>query len=261
MSELLVDIADGVATVTLNRPKSRNAISTAQLTRLSTAMSTLDADDSVRAIVLTGTDPAFCAGLDLTELGAEDSPLHGILTGGPIPGPWPPIAKPVIAAVNGPAVTGGLELVLNCDIVLASEKAVFADTHARVGVMPGWGLTVLLPQAVGRSLARQMSLTGDFITAAQACAAGLASEVVPHAELLPRAKAVATTIAGNDPRAVRSLLDSYKRVEAESVGAGRAVEESTASAWNAASLDLAESARRRASVIDRGSGQAGAARP
>jgi enoyl-CoA hydratase/carnithine racemase len=257
MNEVLVDSADGVATVTLNRPGSRNAINLALLNRLSDAVSTLDADGTVRAIVLTGADPAFCAGLDLAELAVEDSPLHDILTGGAIPGPWPPIGTPVIAAVNGPAVTGGLELVLNCDIVLASDRAAFADTHARVGVMPGWGLTVLLPQAVGRSLARQMSLTGDFITAAQACAAGLASEVVPHAELLSRARTVAATIAGNDPRAVRSLLASYKRVEAESVGAGHAVEESTAAEWNAGGLDLAEAGRRRAAIIDRGREQAG----
>jgi enoyl-CoA hydratase len=233
MTEVLVETDNGVAIVTLNRPRSRNAISTALLTKLGAAMSTLDDDDTVRAIILTGADPAFCAGLDLRELGAEGSGLLAAITDGTATSPWPPIATPVVAAVNGPAVTGGLELVLHCDIVLASDKAVFADTHARVGVMPGWGLTVLLPQAVGRSRARQMSLTGDFITAEQACAAGLVSEVVPHADLLRHAMTVAATIAGNNPQAVRSLLASYKRVEAESAGAGYTIEESTARAWYA----------------------------
>lgn len=258
MSEnpVLVTVDGGVATVTLNRPRARNAISTALLTALGATMSTVDADDAVHAIVLTGADPAFCAGLDLAELGQEGSGLHDAVTAAASTHtPWPPIGTPVIAAVNGPAVTGGLELVLNCDIALCSERAVFADTHARLGVMPGWGLTVLLPLAVGRSMARQMSLTGDFVTAERACATGLASEVVPHEELLPRAHAVAAAIAGNDRRAVRALLASYRRVEAEFVGGAYAAEEATAVAWNAGNLDLAESSRRRAEVIDRGRGQ------
>lgn len=258
MSEnpVLVSVTDGFATVTLNRPRARNAISTELLSALSTAMSTLDADDTVHAIVLTGADPAFCAGLDLAELGQEGSGLYDAVTAAASTHtPWPQIGTPVIAAVNGPAVTGGLELVLNCDIVLCSERAVFADTHARVGVMPGWGLTVLLPLAVGRSTARQMSLTGDFVSAEWACAAGLASEVVPHEDLLPRARAVAAAIAGNDGRAVRALLASYRQVEAEFVGGAYVAEGHTAAAWNAANLDLVASSRRRGEVIDRGRGQ------
>ena len=257
MSTVAVAVDGGVATVTLNRPRARNAISAALLTELGAAMTTLDADDTVGAIVLTGADPAFCAGLDLVELGQEGSGLHDAVTAvARTHAPWPPVSTPVVAAVNGPAVTGGLELVLNCDVVLCSERAVFADTHARVGVMPGWGLTVLLPLAVGRSMARQMSLTGDFVSADRACAAGLASEVVPHEELLPRARAVAGAIAGNDRRAVRALLGSYRRVEAAFVGDAYAEEDATAAAWNAESLDLAASSRRRDEVIDRGRGQA-----
>ena len=147
-------------------------------------MATAGADDEVRAVILTGTDPAFCAGVDLKEIGQQASVLRGAASGGT--GPWAPVSKPVIAAVNGAAVTGGLELVLNCDIVICSDRAVFADTHARVGVLPGWGLSVLLPLAVGRSRARQMSFTGDFLPADQALTAGLVSEVVPHADLLGR---------------------------------------------------------------------------
>jgi enoyl-CoA hydratase len=218
-------------------------------------MATAEADDEVRAVILTGTDPAFCAGVDLKEIGQQASVLRGAASGGT--GPWAPVSKPVIAAVNGAAVTGGLELVLNCDIVICSDRAVFADTHARVGVLPGWGLSVLLPLAVGRSRARQMSFTGDFLPADQALTAGLVSEVVPHADLLGRAREIAAAIAGNDARAVQALLASYRQVEAEVVAGGFAVEEQTARAWSRSGLDLAETGRRRAAVTERGRSQAG----
>jgi hypothetical protein len=126
-----LDVAGPVATITLNRPASRNAISGELLTRLGEAMATVEADDEVRAAILTGADPAFCAGVDLKEIGQGGSVLREAASGGT--GPWAPVSKPVIAAVNGAAVTGGLELVLNCDIVICSDRAVFADTHARPG--------------------------------------------------------------------------------------------------------------------------------
>jgi enoyl-CoA hydratase len=254
---VLLAVDGPVATITLNRPRARNAISSELLVRLGEAMAVVEADDEICAAILTGADPAFCAGVDLKELGRETSVLRAALSGSH--SPWPPVSKPVIAAVNGPAVTGGLELVLNCDIVICSERAVFADTHARVGVLPGWGLSVLLPLAVGRSRARQMSFTGDFLSAGQALTAGLVSEVVPHADLLGRAREIAGAIAGNDARAVRALLASYRRVEAEVVAGGFAAEEQAARAWGRSGLDLDETGRRRAAVTERGRSQA--ARP
>ena len=134
-SVVLLDVDGPVATITLNRPASRNAISGELLTRLGEAMAVVEADDEIRAAILTGADPAFCAGVDLKEIGQEGSVLREAAAGGT--GPWAPVSKPVIAAVNGAAVTGGLELVLNCDIAICSDRAVFADTHARVGVLPG----------------------------------------------------------------------------------------------------------------------------
>ncbi len=119
----------------------------------------------------------FCAGLDLKELG-DSSELPDISP------QWPPMTKPVIGAINGAAVTGGLELALYCDILIASEQARFADTHARVGLLPTWGLSVRLPQKVGVGMARRMSLTGDYLSAADALRAGLVTEVVPHDQLL-----------------------------------------------------------------------------
>ena len=100
-------------------------------------------------------------------------------------GPFPRLTKPLIGAINGVAVTGGFELALNCDFLIASEHAKFGDTHTRVGVMPGWGLTVLLPQAIGVRRAREMSFTGNFMSADEALDVGLVNHVVPHAELIP----------------------------------------------------------------------------
>ena len=109
-----------------------------------------DARDDVRVVIITGADPAFCAGLDLKELGSEDrrGGEHGRAAADPR-GPLPRISKPIIGAINGAAITGGFELALNCDFLVASDSARFADTHTRVGIQPGWGLTVLLREAVG----------------------------------------------------------------------------------------------------------------
>ena len=143
------------------------------------------------------------------------------------------MTKPVIGAINGAAVTGGLELALYCDILIASEQARFADTHARVGLLPTWGLSVRLPQKVGVGMARRMSLTGDYLSAADALRAGLVTEVVPHDELLPTARRVAASIVGNNQNAVRALLASYHRIDEQQTerravdrgGVGDAVDE------------------------------------
>lgn len=253
---VLVERADRVATVTLNRPAARNALSAELMRALRDTMSELETDDGVDVVVLTGSDPAFCAGLDLKQLGSsgENISLGTGDDGSPTWFPWPPLSKPVIGAVNGFAVTGGLELALNCDILIASERARFADTHARVGVLPGWGLSVLLPLMVGRGLARRMSLTGDYLSAQEALRAGLVTEVVAHEELLPAARRVAASIVGNDQTGVRALLRSYRDIESELVGGGLRVEAATSAAWMAA-FDPAEVERRRQGVLDRGRAQ------
>src|SRR5919206_3897438 len=222
MGVLLVDRADRVATVTLNRPESRNALSAELIAALRSAMRELEDDDGVDVVILTGADPAFCAGLDLKQLGTSGANLSEGSRDDGVPSwfPWPPLTKPVIGAVNGVAVTGGLELALHCDVLVASERARFADTHARVGVLPGWGLSVLLPLAVGRGTARRMSLTGDYLSAEEALRTGLVTQVVPHEELLPAAHAVAAAIVGNDQPGVRRPLRSYKDIERELIGGG-----------------------------------------
>ena len=251
---LVEHTTDGTAVVTVNRPDVRNAIDPALLRALRTALHELDADDDVGAIVLTGADPAFCAGLDLRRLGAPDGGLvDDVVDRSVSQAPWgDPLRTPMIGAINGAAVTGGLEIALNCDILIASERARFADTHARVGVLPGWRLSVLLPLYVGPGLARRMSLTGDFLSAPDALRAGLVTEVVPHEELVSTACRVAATIAGNDRAAVQTLLGSYRRLEAELVGDGDAVEAATAREWGATAPGPADVDRRREEIISRG---------
>ena len=245
---LLTDTAERVRTITLHRPESRNALSSALRSQFFAALRDAEADDGVDVVIVTGADPVFCAGLDLKELG-NTTELPDISP------KWPPMNKPVIGAINGAAVTGGLELALYCDILIASERAKFADTHARVGLLPTWGLSVRLPQKVGIGMARRMSLTGDYLSAADALRAGLVTEVVPHEQLMPAARAVAASIVGNNQKAVRALLESYHGIDAEGTSAGLWMEAEAARKWmrSATGDDIAAS---RASVMDRGRAQA-----
>ena len=251
MSEVLVQVTDEVAVVTLNRPERRNAISGSLLAALREALATLGSRPDVRAIVLTGADPAFCAGLDLTELGEPQGPLSVAGIGAV----FPELATPLIGAINGPAVTGGLELALACDFLVASERARFADTHARVGVMPGWGLTVALPQAVGLRRAREMSATGNFISAPTALAWGLVNHIVPHEELLGFARQLGADIASADPGAVREILTTYNKGALVTAGDAALIEARAHRRWHAGGIDATLVASRRDAVIERGRAQ------
>ncbi len=203
-------------------------------------------------IVLTGADPAFCAGLDLTELGEPDSPLRGA-AGGPV---LPGLTKPLIGAINGVAVTGGLELALACDFLVASDRARFADTHARVGIQPGWGLTVALPEAIGFRRAREMSGTGNFIDAHTALTWGLVNHVVPHEDLLSFAHRLAADAASTDQDAMRAHLRHLRPGYRWERDATHSQLESDVNArWHAAGIDAGQVAQRRAAVIERGRAQ------
>jgi enoyl-CoA hydratase len=252
---LLVEIKDRIALLTLNRPAARNALSSELLRALPDAIVAADADDDVDVIVLTGSDPAFCAGLDLRELGSSGNNLAGGATSTKQwTAPWPDVTKPVIGAVNGAAVTGGFEIALNCDFLIASERAKFGDTHARVGLLPGWGLSVLLPQAVGIRRAREMSLTGNFMDAQEALQFGLVNRVVAHDDLIPVTLSIAADIAGNDQRSVRALLGEYREVTGSIYDAGLIIEANNAREWNSrqGGFDPAEVEKRRAAIIERG---------
>ncbi len=254
---VLVDVQSRVACITLNRPAARNALSSELLRELRVTLRRLDADADVDVLVLTGADPAFCAGLDLKELGSTGDNLAMARPDGDHPGtPWEPISKPLLGAVNGVAVTGGLELALHCDVLIASERALFADTHARVGVMPTWGMTVLLPQAVGTRLARYMSLTGNYLDAAGALRHGLVTAVVPHEELLDDVRGVAATIVGNDQRGVRTLLSTYRAIQRERDTEAMRLEAEASLASLAAGFDPVAVEQRRSGILARGRGLA-----
>lgn len=260
MSELvLTDTHDRVTTVTLNRPEARNALSGALLRELRGAMRAAQDDDATDVIILTGADPTFCAGLDLKELGSGDGTLTGTQPTATTPvaerGPLPPGPKPVIGAINGAAITGGFELALACDFLVASDRARFADTHARVGIQPWWGLTVLLPQAIGLRRAREMSATGNFLDAQRALDWGLVNHVVPHDDLVPFTRGLAADIASSDQRAVRQIYATYAAGSLVSTGDAWLVESDAAQAWQGRGLDPDEIERRRQGVTDRGRSQ------
>ena len=197
-----------VAIVTLNRPDALNALSRALRAEIVTAFNALAKDDDVRAVVLTGAGRAFTAGVDLKEagetgfaLGADGGSID--LQEGLAAFPWP-----IIGAINGFAITGGFELALMCDVLLASENAKFADTHARVGIMPGWGLSQRLSRLIGTSRAKEMSFTGNFIDAETAERWGLVNRVYKADELVPAAVKLGHEMASCDP----VLLRNYKKV-------------------------------------------------
>jgi enoyl-CoA hydratase len=224
MDELLVADGGGVRTITINRPEAKNALTAAMRTRLCELLSETERDGDVRAIVLTAVDPVFTAGVDFKEVSAgprvwnphdaqfavnPGSALRAMLT-------------PVICAVNGACVSGGLEIALSCAFVVASERARFADTHARLGVTATWGLTALLPRAVGIRKAREMSITGNFLDAGEALRLGLVNHVVAHGELVAFAQQLATEIA--DTPAVAEILRLYARGDGASLAEALALE-------------------------------------
>jgi len=255
MSVVELDVSERIATITLNRPAARNALSSEVLQLLPQLMNEADGRDDVDVIILTGTDPAFCAGLDLKELGSTAGNLGGTgADGSPnasgVRGPFPRVTKPLIGAVNGVAITGGFELALNCDFLVASEHAKFGDTHARVGVMPGWGLTVLLPQAIGVRRAREMSFTGNFLSAHEALDAGLVNHVVDHADLIPFTRSLASDIIGNDQPGVRQIRRTYAAITAEADS--WAIEAADGRTWRKENFSPERVEQRRIAIQARG---------
>ena len=258
---LLVDVADRVATLTLHRPEARNALSRQLMFALWDAVLAAGDDPAVDAVVLTGTDPAFCAGLDLKEVAGEVAPTAAPREPGKGPeraanGLYrfvPVIDKPVIGAINGVAVTGGLELALQCTFLVASDRARFADTHARVGIMPGGGITVLMAQSIGLRRAIEMSLTGNFLAADEALRLGLVNHVVPHAELVPFARGLAADIVSNDQHGVRRLVQHYRRMaNAATLDEAHMIEGDMAETWGFRTSQVGD---RRADVAARGRSQ------
>lgn len=242
MAEVLLSQRQGATCVlTLNRPRRRNALDTPLLRALERGFAAAEADPEVAVIVLTGADPAFCGGVDLGELEASGRPPQ---MGAPLAG----VTKPVLAAVNGPAITGGLELALMCDLIVASELAGFGDTHARLGLLPGWGLLARLPAAIGTRRAAEMLLSGRVVAAAEAAAIGLVNEVVPHRELLPRALALAAAIGAADQPAARAVLAQLRDAAGRPLAELLEREGERAQAWQGQGFDTELVSRKRKSL-------------
>ena len=210
---LLVERDGPVVTATLNRPEQRNAISTDQdVEAITRFCAQVEADPSVRAVVLTGAGTAFCAGGNVKDMAAK----QGMFAGSPyalrnayrsgiqrIPLALYELEVPVIAAVNGPAIGAGLDLACMCDIRVAAETAIFAESFVKLGIVPGDGGAWLLPRIIGMARASMMTLTGDVIDAVKARDYGLVSEVVPQDTLLSEAQAIAQRIASNPGHSTR----------------------------------------------------------
>jgi enoyl-CoA hydratase len=206
-----VEQRDGIALLTLNRPQAMNALSKELRKELSLTIDAMEADETVRVIILTGAgERAFTAGLDLKELGSEEGGTAlTIETYDPVKS-LARFSGPIIGAINGVAITGGFELALACDVLIGSPNARFADTHARVGILPGWGLSQKLSRLLGPSRAKEVSLTGNFIDAEQAVTWGLMNRIVPPADLLPTAFGLATDMLSCVPEtlsAYKALID------------------------------------------------------
>jgi len=218
MSEpvLLVEKKDGLATLTLNRPKAMNALSRELVSRIGQAFTDLKEDGETAVVILTGAGRAFCAGLDLKELseeavGERETEASDTLDAIDV---LYRFDRPIIGAINGTAITGGFELALACDFLIASTEARFADTHARVGVLPGWGLSQKLSRMIGIGRAKELAYTGNYLSAEQALAWGLVNRVVEPDDLLP----VCRTLAAEILSCVPGLVSKYKRVIDEGYG-------------------------------------------
>ncbi len=254
MGKLVVTETDnGVTTVTLNRPEQLNALSTALKAEIADTFVALTTDDATKVIILTGAGRAFCAGLDLKELGQKGLrqgtgvDLQEAITG---------VGKPLIGAINGFAITGGFEIALMCDILIGSPNTRFADTHVRMGVVPGWGLSQRLSTLVGVSRAKQMSFTGNYIDADTAEKWGLINAIVPADELLSYCKQLAADICNVDQQTLKTVHQLIDFGVQHSLAEGL-IEEKRRSLGHSGDMSPDTLEQRRKAVTDRGREQKG----
>ncbi|MFC1823299.1 enoyl-CoA hydratase [Thermodesulfobacteriota bacterium] len=208
---VIIEKSGGIATLTLNRPQVLNALSRALMTSLADAFEDIERDTEIGVVIITGAGRAFSAGVDLKELSSnvgqpdvteDDSGIERLKRG------MSECDRPIIGAINGVAITGGFELALACDILIASTDASFADTHARVGIIPGWGMSQKLPRLIGVARAKELSFTGNYISAEQAMEWGLVNRVVSPDELLPACRAMGKDMLSCAP----GIIGKYKRL-------------------------------------------------
>ena len=205
MNTVLLEKHTGYAIITLNRPNDMNALSRELRSDFVDAFNDCTQDEDIRVVILTGNGKAFCAGFDLKELSSSDGDASQEADN-IVARAMEEFKGPIIGAINGHAITGGFEMALACDVLIASENARFADTHARVGILPGWGLSQKLPRLIGLSRAKEISFTGAPVFAKQAYEWGLVNHVVTADELLPRAVKMSEDMCACVPH----VLQQYK---------------------------------------------------
>ena len=222
---ILVEIDPPIATVTLNRPKVLNALSPDVIRELTSALADLDADGSVRAVVLTGGPRVFAAGADIGDM-ADQGPVDQLLRDQT--GRWAPLAgfrKPLIAAVNGYALGGGCEVALMCDLIVAGETARFGQPEINLGIIPGAGGTQRWPRTAGKHVAMEVMLTGAALTAQRAYELGIVNKVVPAEMTIGVAQRLARELAAKPPLALRmakeAVLKAFEAPLAEGLASER----------------------------------------
>ncbi len=228
LSNVETKIDGAVGCLTLNRPDKRNAIDDGMRVAMADALTAFDADASIRIVILTGAGVAFCAGVDLSSApsGAHETQNNPVGGRPRLTDPFDRFTKPVLAAINGVAVGGGLELALACDMRIASTSAKFGLPEVRIGSLAGSGGTQRLPAAIGRALAAQMLFTGEMISAERALQAGLVSEVVEPAALMEHAWAIARTVGKNAPLSLRAIKRALRAANDVPLASGLELERS-----------------------------------
>ncbi|MEP4148440.1 MAG: enoyl-CoA hydratase [Halioglobus sp.] len=250
MNKVLLEKHDGYAIVTLNRPAEMNALSRELRDDFVTALADCCADESVRVLVLTGAGKAFCAGFDLKEL-SESASDASQEADNVVARAMEKFEGPIIGAINGHAITGGFEMALACDVLIGSDKARFADTHVRVGILPGWGLSQKLSRLIGLSRAKEMHFTGAPVFAQQAYEWGIINHVVSEEALMPLAISMAEDMAACVPQ----TLKAYKPLvdQGYSMSLAKALPWEEEQAIESARLTMASMiARRKDAVLAKG---------
>lgn len=251
MSTVLLEKHDSFAIVTLNRPNAMNALSRELRTDFVAAFTACTEDPEIRVLILTGAGKAFCAGFDLKELGSRDAANTADEADNVVARAMEGFEGPIIGAINGHCITGGFEMALACDVLIASDNARFADTHARVGMLPGWGLSQKLPRLIGLSRAKEIAFTGAPIFAQQAYEWGLVNHVVPEDELLPKAIKMALDMCACVPQVLAQYQTLISDGYSMSLNDALAWEEARAIWWaKQASGEMIE--QRRTDVLEKG---------
>ena len=253
--DILFDLEDGIATITMNRPDKLNAYTAEMGEEITHAFRAVQRDPEVRAIVLTGAGKSFCAGMDLKEIGGggEGQTGYELSVAGQdaMRAGFENFSGPVIAAVNGAAATAGFEMALACDMIFVARGAKFLDTHARVGIVPGWGLSQRLPRIIGINRAKEVSLSGNALTAERAYEWGLANRICEPGALLDEAKALASDICSCVPgvmEQVKTMIDTGYSMHFDDAMAY----ELETGIESSKQIDSSKIGERRAAIMDRG---------